>query len=41
MHIFENYGGDLKMMQENISIFDFLPPEDAAKYLPKKSDDWK
>ena len=26
---------------DNISIFDFLPEEEAAQYRPKKSDDWK
>ena len=26
---------------ENISLFDFLPEEEAAQYKPKKSTDWK
>lgn len=28
-------------MEENISIFDLLPTEEAEKYKPKKSTDWK
>ena len=28
-------------MEENISIFDLLPTEEAGKYKPKKSTDWK
>ena len=28
-------------MEENISIFDLLPTEEAKKYKPKKSTDWK
>ena len=29
------------MMDDTMSIFDLLPEEDAAKYRPMKSDDWK
>ena len=28
-------------MEETKSIFDFLPTEEAEKYKPKKSTDWK
>ena len=28
-------------MEENISIFDLLPTEEAEKHKPKKSTDWK
>ena len=28
-------------MEETMSIFDFLPTEEAEKYKPKKSTDWK
>ena len=28
-------------MDETMSLFDFLSEEEAAKYRPKKSDDWK
>ena len=28
-------------MEETMSIFDFLPPEEAEKHKPKKSTDWK
>lgn len=30
-----------KKMEENMSIFDLLPEEEAEKYRPMKSDDWK
>lgn len=28
-------------MNENISLFDFMPEEEAAQFKPIKSTDWK